>query len=148
MKVILLKAVPKVGKPEDIVEVNEGFARNSLFPKKLAIPATPTAVEALTRKQSGRAADKAVRRTLLDKAIEQAGGKSIVYTVPANEQGNLFSKIDARVIADYLMDNHRLNIDPKCIFIPDIFIKKVGTYTVAIKDGSYETTFSIDIQKK
>ncbi len=125
MKVILLKAVPKIGKKEDVVEVSEGYARNALFPKKFAIPATPDALAALSRAQSGRAADKAMHQTLLDKAIEEVKEKSLVYAAAANEQGNLFAKIDARLIAAYLLEAHRLSIDEKCIFIPGGAIKKV-----------------------
>ncbi len=148
MKVILLKAVPKVGKPEDVVEVNEGFARNALFPKNLAIQATPATLDALKKKQAARAANKAVRQVLLDKAIEEIAGKSVVYTVPANDQGNLFSKIDAKDIASYLMTTHRLSIAPECIYIPNGAIKKIGNYVITIKDGSYETTLALGVTKQ
>lgn len=148
MKVILLKGVPKIGKPEDVVEVNEGFARNALFPKKLAVPATDAALSELTRKQSARAADKAVRRSLLNKAIEEAASKSLVYRANANEQGNLFSKIDSRLVADYLMSEHRLSIDHSCIELPGGVIKKVGEYHITIKDGSYERQVPFTVLKK
>ncbi len=148
MRVILLKAVPKVGKPEEVVEVSEGFARNALFPRKLAIPATSAALEALTRAISSRATDKVIRRTLLDKAIEAAAGKSLVYAVPANEQGNLFSKIHPSDIAKYLLDTHCLDIDPKCIHIEEGTIKRTGSHTIVIKDGTYETNVTLEVVKK
>jgi len=148
MKVILLKAVPKVGKPEEVVEVNEGFARNALFPRKLAIPATASALAELTRKQSGRAADKAVRKVLLDKAIVEAEGKSLVFFAPANEQGSLFSKIHPKDIAQFLLNEHRLDIDHACIYIPDEVIKKTGSYDIQIKDGGYSANLAIEIRKK
>ncbi len=153
MKVILLKAIQKIGKqktpPERMkFEVNEGFARNSLFPRGLATPATPSAVAELSRKQSARAADKAVRRTLLDNAIEAAAGKSLVYHAPANDQGNLFSKIDAKAIAQFLLSEHRLDIDPACIHLEEGSIKKTGPHRITIKDGSYEATVDLTVEKK
>lgn len=148
MKVILLKGVPKVGKPEEVVEVNEGFARNALFPRKLAIPATEAALAALARKQSGRAADKAMHQSLLDKAIAEAQGKSLVYFAAANEQGNLFAKLDAKHIAQYLIDEHRLSIDPKCIIVPDGAIKKAGRYSLKIEDGGYSAAIELEVKGK
>ncbi len=148
MRVILLKPVAKVGKPEDVVEVSEGFARNSLFPRKLAIPATPAHLQSLERKQSGRATEKAVRRTLLDSAIQSTSGKSFVMEVSANEQGSLFSKIHATDIAKYLLDVHRLDLDPACIVLPEKSIKKLGTYDLELVDGTYKATISIEVIKK
>ena len=148
MKVILLKAVPKVGKPEDVVEVSEGYARNALFGRNLAVPATESALQALKKKQEGRAAEKAVHRSLLDKAIEDLKGKSLVIHAPANEKGSLFSKIDSKAITEHLLTKHRLSIDPACIHIPKEGIKKVGTYELIVKDGGYEAKLPLAVAKK
>jgi large subunit ribosomal protein L9 len=148
MKVILLKGVPKLGKPDDVVEVNDGYAQNALFPRKLAIPATASALANLKTKQDGRAAQKAEQRSLLDAAIKSINDQTIAYTAPANEKGSLFSKIDAADIAKFLKDEHRISIDPKCITIPEGHIKTVGTHTIAIQDGGYAATVTIEIAKK
>jgi large subunit ribosomal protein L9 len=145
MKVILLKGVPKLGKPEDVIEVNEGYARNALFPQKLAVPATPGALAILKQKQEGRAAQKAEQRGLLDAAIKSLQGSALVYSIPANEQGNLFSKLDAKDISKFLFDQHRVSIDAKCISIPGGFIKKTGEYEITIEDGSYRSTVSVTV---
>ncbi|MCC6199065.1 50S ribosomal protein L9 [Candidatus Nomurabacteria bacterium] len=148
MKVILLQAIPKVGKKEDVVEVNEGYARNALFPRRLAIPATETALAELIKKQSSRAADKAVRRSLLDSAINELNEQTLALEVPANEKGTLFSKIDALTIADFLIGTHRLSIDPSCIHLPEGGIKTTGEYHILIKDGSYESSIILQVKKK
>src|SRR4051812_15322751 len=111
MKVILLKGVPKVGKPEEIVEVSDGYAQNALFPRRLAVPATQHAVDALKQRQLGRVAQKAEQHALLDQAMKSIGGANILYTAPANEKGSLFSKIDAADVSKFLLDEHRISID-------------------------------------
>ncbi len=148
MKVILLKSIPKVGKSEDIVEVNEGYARNALFPRRLAIPATDAAIAGLTKKQTFRAADKAVRRTLLDSAISELNARALTYQVPANDKGTLFSKIDAGALADFLMKEHRLSIDPTCIQLTEGGIKTTGEYHILIKDGAYESFLTLQVEKQ
>ena len=148
MKVILLKAVPKVGKPDDIVEVNEGYARNALFPKKIAIPATQSAIADLHRRQSAEAAEKAVKRTLLENALVTLAGKNITYTTHANEHGSLFSKIDAKSIAEYLLKEHRINVDPKCIVVPGGLIKKVGSHEIRLQERNFNRKFILNVTKK
>lgn len=148
MKVILLKAVPKLGKAEDVVEVSEGFARNSLFPQKKAIPATSSAVLELDRKKQNRTTEKAVQQTLLDKAIKEIEGAAIGYKAPANDKGVLFSKITAKDVAQFLLDTSRIAIDPKCIQIPGEAIKQLGKYTITVKDNSYEASFIFTVEIK
>ena len=145
MKVILLKGVPKVGKPDDIVEVNEGYARNALFPRKLAIPATEKAIADLAKKKESRIAEQKMQRTLLDKAIETIQNAQMTYQAPANEKGVLFSKVTSKDIARYLLTKHRVSIDPRCITIPDGAIKHIGEYDLKIQDGSYSATLRIEV---
>jgi large subunit ribosomal protein L9 len=148
MKVILLKGIPKVGKPEEVVEVNEGFARNSLFPRKLAVPATEEALKKLQQKISGRVEDKAMRKKLLDNAIDDLKGRELVYYAPANDQGSLFSKITAENVAAFLMHEHRLDIDAGCIEVPAGGIKKIGDYDLRIQDGDHQSTLRVRIESK
>jgi large subunit ribosomal protein L9 len=147
MKVILLKSVPKIGKKDEVVEVNLGFANNALFPQKLAIPASDAALKALHERKQHTEADKMIKHNLLDRAIEAANGQSIVLKLPANDQGNLFSKVNEHTIADFLANEHRIVLDPACIKLVEP-IKKTGTHTVSIKDGDYKATLTIEIVKK
>lgn len=146
MKVILLKPVPKLGKPEDVVEVNEGFARNSLFPQKKAIPATESALGTLARTKNNRIAEKAVQQTLLDKAIKEIMGASVALSAPANDKGVLFSKITAKEISAYLLKEHRISIAADCLILPQEGIKHTGVYTIEVKDGSYTASFDFTIK--
>lgn len=147
MKVILLKAVPKIGKPDDIVEVSEGFARNALFPQKLAVPMTAATLAQLHRKQSARETTLAMRHALLEKAMADLSGTTLVCTVPANEQGNLFSKIDAKDLAKLLLAHYRIDIDPACIVLPRDYIKHLGVYTVRLKEKNFNGAFTVEIAR-
>ena len=90
MKVILLKAVPKVGKAGDVVDVQDGYASNALFPKKLAIPATQKAMSALQKEKDSKVQASALAQELLEKAIESLPNDEVVITARANEKGHLF----------------------------------------------------------
>lgn len=144
MKVILLKTIPKIGKKDEIVEVNVGYANNSLLPQKLAIPATPAAVAAMKAKQQHKIAEKEIQHNLLDRAISELAGKSLVVKAKANDKGNLFSKIDGSDIALELLKQCRISIDPNKITI-EAPIKHTGSYAVKVSDGEYRSTFTVDI---
>jgi len=146
MKVILLKTVPKLGKKDDVVEVAEGYANNALFAKKLAIPATAQAVAALQRTQENKLTEKKIQHELLDKAIESLTGKTLVYKAKANEKGSLFSKFTEHDIAKALLDQHRISIDADLMTIQNGPIKQLGDYTVSVKEGSYQSSFTVSVQ--
>jgi large subunit ribosomal protein L9 len=145
MKVILLKTVPKVGKTNDIVEVSEGYARNALFAKKLAVPATPQAIAEVQRKAQNKIAEKQVQNDLLERAIESLEGRTLVYKARANEKGSLFSKVTELDISKVLLDQHRISIDPKLMSL-DAHIKQAGDYKVVVKDGEYKSEFTVSVQ--
>lgn len=145
MKVILQQNVQKVGKKYDVVDVAQGYAEHSLFPKKLAILATEKALGELKRRQASMVSERALHHKLLDEAINTVRDLAVTMPVKANDQGNLFSKIDTADIAAYLVDTHRISLDPKLMTVQDGPIKKVGQYHVDVTDDGYHSTFTIDI---
>lgn len=146
MKVILLKSVPKIGKKDDIVDVSDGFAANALFPKGLATPATTASIAKRDRAIQNTAATQDIRQNLLARSIEELKEKTVTMPAKANEQGKLFSKIDAKAIADFLLKEHRVSIDPKSIEIPGEHIKQTGSETITISEGTYSATLTITIK--
>jgi large subunit ribosomal protein L9 len=145
MKVILLKSVPKLGKVNDIVEVPDGYASNALFPKRLAKPATASAVAQVKTELKNKATNKQIQHALLDKAIESLENKTLIFKAKANEKGSLFSKIDINDIAAELLKQHRISIDPKIMHVAESSIKHTGIYTVSVKDGEYSATFNVEV---
>lgn len=145
MKVILLKPVSKVGKPGDVVNVSDGYATNSLFPNKSAIPATDKNLELLKRKKASQADLKALQHGLLQQAISTLPGESIEIAVRANEKGHLFSKVDEVAIVESLL-KHRISISPKNISLASP-IKELGNYKVGLHEGEYHTEINVIVKK-
>jgi large subunit ribosomal protein L9 len=146
MKVILLKSVPKLGKTNDVVEVSEGYANNALFTKKLAVPATAQALAARDRTEQNKITEKKIQHELLDKAIDNLEGKTLIYTAKANEKGSLFSKVTEQDVAKAMMDQYRLSIDAKLLTIKEGHIKQRGIYTVEVKEGNYISEFTVAVK--
>lgn len=131
MKVILLTEVKGLGKADDVVEVNDGYARNLLFKKNLALEATPANMNAIKLKK-GSLAEK-TRRELLD-AQENAGrlsDKRITLEMKSGEGGRLYGAVTAMDISAAL-EKQGFKVDKKHIIIKNS-IKAVGTFEVTVK---------------
>lgn len=132
MKVILLQDVKSQGKKDQIIEVSDGFARNFLFPKKLAAEATADIIN--SRKISDAAA---ARRAELEKkaALElKENIEKMVVTLKAKAGtgGRLFGSVTTKEIADGLHEQHKIEIEKNKITI-DSPIKAFGTFEVKVK---------------
>jgi len=132
MKVILLQDVKGLGKKDSIVEVSDGYARNYLFPKKLAIEATQGLQTQLKQKKEAETRKK-------EKEIEQAKelakkieGLTLEIKVKAGENGKLFGAITNKEIADELKKQFNIDVEKKKIEL-DTPLKNIGSYTVDVK---------------
>ncbi len=146
MKVILLKNIPKVGKKDDVVTVADGYAQNALLAKKLAVIATDQAVAQLQRTQQNKITEKKIQHELLDKAIQNLEGQTLIYKTKKNEKGSLFSKVTELDISKALMDQHRISIDAKLMTIRGTDIRQVGSYIIDVKDGEYKSEFTVSVE--
>ena len=145
MKVILLTEVKGLGKADDVVEVNDGYARNLLFKKNLALEATPTNMNAIKLKK-GSQAQKA-RRELMD--AQENGAKlseqRIAVDMKAGEGGRLYGAVTAMDISAAL-EKQGYKIDKKQIIIKNP-IKSVGSFEVTLKlHTEVSVTISIDVR--
>ncbi len=130
MKVILIKEVENLGKEDDVVQVRDGFARNYLFPKGLAIPASPSNLKHLRDKQQAQASrqEKIKRRAKeLATRIEELILKTYL---PIGEEGS-FGRITAGDIAE-LLKKEGVVIDKKCIILEEP-LRSPGVYDVEIR---------------
>lgn len=132
MKVILLQDVAGTGKIGEVVKVNDGFARNKLFPQGLAAEATKKNIKDLEHKKAKMAKEHAEN---LDQAKAQAellGKLSITIKSKAGEGGKLFGSITSKDIADTVKEQHDIDIDKRKVQLSSP-IKNAGETTVEIK---------------
>lgn len=132
MKVILLEDVKTLGKKGEIVNVNDGYARNFILKKKLGLEATSKNLNDLKLQQKN--AEKVAKEKLeaaqaLAKELED---KSITVKIQAGVEGKVFGSISSKEIALEAKRQLNMDIDKKKIVIPDA-IKSLGTYYVNIK---------------
>lgn len=132
MKVILLEDVKNVGKKGALINAKDGYANNFLFPKKLAIEATPSNLKNLENVKK-RQEEKETEIFEEAKKIEEELMKiTIVIKTKAGENGKLFGSITTKEIADQLEEKNGMSID-KRKFELDEAIKSVGEYSVRVK---------------
>lgn len=144
MKIILLRSVAKVGKKDEIVDVPEGYARNALFPKGLAIQATDKTIKELQNKLYAKAEIAALEQSLLEDAYKTLSQKTTTITAPHTKEGALFKKIHEKDIAQAILKEHRISINAADIIGVPFPIKQTGLYTFKSKTFPY-STFTVTI---
>jgi large subunit ribosomal protein L9 len=144
MKVILLQDVKGKGKKGQMLEVSDGYARNFMLPRKLAVEATADAINTM-RMNDKAAAEKAAReRAEALEISKKLAALILVVTAKGGGAGRLFGSVTNQEIADALAKNAGIKLDKRKIVIADP-IKSVGTYTVTCKLG-YEITAPLTIK--
>ncbi len=144
MKVILLQDVKGKGKKGQMLEISDGYARNYLLPRKLAVEATTDAVN--TKKMNDKAAaEKAAKeRAEALEISKKLREMTLVVTAKGGGAGRLFGSVTNQEIADALKAKSGIVLDKRKIVIADQ-IKSVGTYTVQCKLG-YEITAPLTVK--
>lgn len=147
MKVIFLSNVPRIGKKDEVKEVNAGYAQNFLFPKKLAIPATDASVSALEKSKKGKLVEKEIQNSLLEKVFETLKGGSINIEKKANEKGHFFSKFDKSDIIEAIEKDFHVKIKEEMIDLSNP-IKEVGLHEVPIISNGKKTVIKVNVISK
>ena len=133
MQLILLKDVKGLGKAGQVVKASDGYARNMLLPKKLAMEATDANLKALERNRAAIEAQRAIDRQVAEdiKAKVEAAAPVILET-KAGEGGRLFGAITSQNIADAFYKEYKIELDKKKIEL-DQPIKQIGPAEVTLK---------------
>jgi len=131
MKVILLKDIKSVGKKGDVINAADGYARNFLFPRKLAEEATDANMHILNKKDENERKKKTAEIEVAQKLASELKDKVVKIIGKAGENRKLFGAITTKDIATALNKQYNLDIDKKKI-VSDT-IKLLGTYDVEIK---------------
>ena len=146
MKVLLYEDIKKLGWLGDVVEVNEGYARNYLFPQGLAKKATQENIEAIASEKAVRAQVRIAERKRLEQAVEKVreAAPEVVLAAKANEQGVLFGSITEHPIADNLRQQG-FEVADEIVRLSE-HIKTVGPHEVVLRfadDLKVEVTVTV-----
>jgi len=144
MKVILLKDVPGVGRKYEVKEVSNGYGRNVLVSKKIAILATEKAEKHYTALRATISTEHTIDHELLRKNIETRAEKPITMMVEANDEGHLYAGIHQKEIALAIEKETRLII-PESAIVLDKPIKIIGEHSVTVEAGETKGEFVLNI---
>jgi len=131
MKVILLKDIKGKGKKDQIIEASDGFARNYLFPRKLAIEATGANLNAIETAKSAQSHRKEVEKKEAQELAKKMGEMSVDVYVRAGENGKLYGKVTNQEVADALKAKYGIDVDKRKITVDGI--KNVGPAEAVVK---------------
>ena len=143
MKVILQQDVKGQGKKGQLIEASEGYARNYLLPRKLAIAATADAINTMNLKEKARRAEEARQKEAAMAAAEQLKALLVKIPAKAGTGGRLFGAVTTKEISDALKQQHNVDI-PKQKLVLDEPIKSFGTYQVKARLG-FEISGTVNV---
>ena len=132
MKVILLQDVKSLGKKGEIVNVNDGYARNFILPKKMGVEATGKNLNDLQHQKNN---EKKVDQERLDSAktlAEKIGQGKVELAIKVGEGGKVFGSVSSKEIAAAVKEQMGLDVDKKKIQLKET-IKSLGTHNVPVK---------------
>ena len=132
MKVVLLRDVKNVGKRDEILNVSDGYARNFLFPQKLAAEATPGMLKEISKKRAAQDAREAKQLADAKAQAEQLKGKVIGLQIKCGEKGRLYGSVTTAEVAEALEKQHGVIVDRRRIELGDP-IREVGDREISIR---------------
>ena len=144
MKVILLQDVKGKGKKGQMIEVSDGYARNYMLPRRIAMEATADAINTMRMNDKAAAEKAAKERAEALEVSRKLREMTVTVTAKGGGAGRLFGSVTNQEIADALAKNSGIKLDKRKIVIADP-IKSVGTYTVQCKLG-YEISAPLTVK--
>ncbi len=132
MKVILTQDIKSVGKKGQILDAADGYARNYLLPKKLAVVADNANLNELKTKQEANKYKKDMSMSAAKELSEKMKNYELVFKIKAGENGKTFGSVTSKDIADELNKKYFVEVDKKKVCLNDA-IKNLGIYNIEIK---------------
>ena len=132
MKVILKTDIKGEGKKDEIINASDGYARNFLFPKNLAVEANYENMAKLKAKQDSNAYKKTQEKEEAKKIADKLSKILLKISVKAGENGKIFGGVSAKEISDLLKEEYKIEVDKKKIELKET-IKTLGVRTITIK---------------
>ena len=134
MKVILQQDVRGQGKKGQMIEVAEGYARNYLLPRKLAVPATADAMNTMRLQEKAKKAEEARLKAEAQAMAEKLKGVVVKLTAKAGANGKLFGAVTSKEVSDALQSQHGIELAKNKIVMEEP-IKSYGSYELKAKLG-------------
>ena len=131
MKVILLADVKSVGKKGEVINASDGYARNFLFPRKLAQEASESNMHILNNKKENERKQKLAELEAAQKLAGELKGKEVKITAKTGDSGKLFGAITSKDVAELIKEQYKIEIDKKKIVMDTI--KLAGGYDIDVK---------------
>ena len=131
MKVILTQDVKNLGKKGEMVSTSDGYARNFLFPRKLAVEANAQSLTELKNRENAKNHKIELEIEAANESADKINGKTVKITAKAGQNGKLFGSVTAKEIAETVKKQFGVDIDKRKITAEDI--KAYGTYPVQAK---------------
>ncbi len=147
MKVVLQKTVPGLGKEGEVKEVSEGYARNFLLKKKLAIFATDHQQRNIVANKKKVAKVKQKLQEKSNEIINKINGKQIVIQETVNADGKLYASISKSHLCTYIETHLKTKVEPKWVIIKEP-IKLLGTHTFEVSNKQKTATIYLVVTKK
>lgn len=132
MKVILLQDIKGVGKKDEVINASDGYARNFLFPKKMALEANAENMSKLKAKQESKDFKRGQEKEEAIKIAKKMEGILLKIKVKAGENGKIFGGVTAKEISENLKEQYNIEVDKKKIELKET-IKSIGDMTVEVK---------------
>ena len=131
MKVVLLQDVKSIGKKDQLVNVSDGYARNFLFPRKLAKEATAGAINDVKTKEAAKAHHKQEEINAANELKAKIDGKIVALKAKAGKEGKLFGAVTSKDVAAEIKKQFGVEVDKKKLVMDDI--KVFGSYGCTVK---------------
>ncbi|MCQ2480175.1 MAG: 50S ribosomal protein L9 [Clostridia bacterium] len=131
MKVILSQDVKNLGKKGEMVTTSDGYARNFLFPRKLAVEANAQAMTELKNREASQNHKIEVEKAAANESASKINGKTVKITAKAGKNGKLFGSVTAKEIAETVKKQFSIDVDKRKITVDDI--KTFGTFPAQAK---------------
>lgn len=132
MKVILLEDIKGVGKKDEVINSSDGYARNYLFPRKLAVEANAENMSKLNNKKEANQYKKDLEKQAAEELAKQIKGIMLKIKVKAGENGKIFGGVTAKEISENLKLQYNFEVDKKKVDLKEP-IKTLGSFSVNIK---------------
>ena len=132
MKLILTQDVKGQGKKDQIIEVSDGYARNFLLPKGLAVPADAKAMSEIKNREASKAHKIETEKAAAQQVAKKLESVSVTVLAQAGSDGRLYGSVTAKEIGEELQKQHGISVDRRKIAL-DSPIKTFGTYNTEVK---------------